>query len=102
MKSQCGRSVDILESATCVRGYNDMYSAYLLSGIGQDCISPLCDFHSTSAVNAVYPNKITCYFPSHTLRYRGIRNVAQQRSRDAKAVAKYAGRGKAVFRTSFQ
>ena len=59
----------------------------------QDCIAPLCDFHSTAVVNAVFPDRITCYFPSQTLRYRMIRNAGFQQSRDDKAVTKYTGRG---------
>ena len=29
----------------------------------QDCISPLCEFHSTAVVNALYPDKLTWCVP---------------------------------------
>jgi len=75
-----GRRIDVLESTD------------------ESCISPLCDFHSTAVVNALFPDRITCYFPAHTLRYRAIRNVAHQSHKDRRAVSKYTGRGEGVFR----
>ncbi|KAK9898147.1 hypothetical protein P389DRAFT_29766 [Cystobasidium minutum MCA 4210] len=75
MVGRNGQKIDILESNTC------------------NCIAPLCEFHSTAVINALFPERITCFFPKYTLRYRSIPNALYQRERDHRSVAKYTGRG---------
>lgn len=65
LKGKDGRSIDILESSTEVR-HTIRAPGTEADPCLQDCIAPLCDFHSTAVINALFPDKLTWYVSATT------------------------------------